>query len=89
MSEDFKQMVVMGFWYDKDPLFSQGYEAHELLEPLTAKDANNLVARIIRLNTENAYLQAKIDALMHEYCPEEMTAEQLANWAKHQKPVEE
>lgn len=29
--------------------------------------------------------QAKIDELMLEYCPEEMTKEQLENWAKHQR----
>ena len=28
--------------------------------------------------------QARIDWLMLEYCPEEMTEEQLLNWAKHQ-----
>jgi hypothetical protein len=32
-------------------------------------------------------LQAKIDALMLEYCPDEMTEEQMANWARHQQPV--
>jgi hypothetical protein len=32
-------------------------------------------------------IQAKIDGLMLEYCPEEMTGEQLKNWAVHQKPV--
>ena len=29
-------------------------------------------------------LQAKIDSLMLEYCPQEMTEEQVANWGKHQ-----
>ena len=29
--------------------------------------------------------QAKIDALMLEYCPGEMTAEQMAEWKRHQK----
>jgi len=37
-------------------------------------------------NKEQA-LQAKIDALMLEYCPEDMTKEQLEEWAAHQKPV--
>ena len=31
--------------------------------------------------------QSKIDALMLEFCPEEMTAEQKDNWARHQQPV--
>ena len=31
------------------------------------------------------HLQAKIDQLMLEYCPEEMTEEQIAEWGKHQR----
>lgn len=34
-------------------------------------------------------LQAKIDALMLEYCPDEMTPEQRTEWAKHQRPSAE
>lgn len=30
-------------------------------------------------------LQAKLDALMQEYCPEDMTPEQLAVWGQHQQ----
>lgn len=33
--------------------------------------------------------QAKIDALMLEFCPGEMPAAQVGNWAKHQRPVDE
>lgn len=33
-------------------------------------------------------LQARIDELMLEYCPEDMTKEQIENWKAHQKPVE-
>lgn len=32
-------------------------------------------------------LQAKIDALMLEYCPDEMTEAQKERWARHQQPV--
>jgi len=32
-------------------------------------------------------LKAKIDALMFEYCPDEMTPEQLKNWEAHQRPA--
>lgn len=31
--------------------------------------------------------QSKIDSLMLEYCPEEMTPEQVDEWGKHQVPV--
>jgi hypothetical protein len=34
-----------------------------------------------------APLQAKIDALMLEYCPDEMTPEQIDEWERHQRPV--
>lgn len=40
---------------------------------------------IQRLESENEAMQAKIDALMLEFCPGEMTAEQLERWASHQK----
>ncbi len=33
--------------------------------------------------------QARIDALMLEYCPDEMTEAQKENWAKHQRAVNE
>lgn len=32
-------------------------------------------------------LQARIDALMLEHCPDEMTPEQIAEWERHQVPV--
>lgn len=32
-------------------------------------------------------LQAKLDRLMLEHCPDEMTEEQKANWAKAQRAV--
>lgn len=38
-------------------------------------------------NAEAARLQARIDALMLEHCPDEMTPEQIAEWERHQVPV--
>lgn len=45
-----------------------------------------LVERRIAAVEERAMyvLQAKIDALMLEHCPEEMTPEQVEDWGKHQ-----
>lgn len=43
--------------------------------------------RIVELERENAALQARLDELMLEYCPDEMSAEQIDNYAKHQRPV--
>ncbi len=39
------------------------------------------------LEADIARLQAKIDALMLEYCPDEMTPQQIANYESHQKAV--
>lgn len=36
------------------------------------------------LRAESAAKQAKIDALMLEYCPNEMTEDQIAEWESHQ-----
>jgi hypothetical protein len=33
------------------------------------------------------WLQARLDALMLEYCPEEMSEEQKAEWARNQVAV--
>lgn len=32
-------------------------------------------------------MQCQIDALMLEHCPDEMTCEQIEEWARHQQPV--
>lgn len=37
------------------------------------------------LERQRNALQAKLDALMLEYCPNEMTQEQIANWQAHQR----
>lgn len=36
---------------------------------------------------ERERMQARIDALMLEYCPDEMSEEQKRNWAAHQVPA--
>ena len=41
------------------------------------------------VNKDNDALQAKIDALMLEYCPGEMTPEQIENWGNNQVAVDE
>lgn len=45
------------------------------------RDFNN---DIIEFHKQKNALQYKIDQLMLEYCPEEMTAEQIENWENHQ-----
>lgn len=40
------------------------------------------------LHQQLAAKQAEVDALMLEYCPSEMSHEQLDTWAAHQRPSE-
>lgn len=55
---------------------------------LVKEDSRRLTG-IIRwaryLEMQNATLQAKIDSLMLEFCPNEMTEEQMGNWEKCQR----
>jgi len=44
------------------------------------KDTDALNERIKQLESELAAKQAKIDALMLQYCPDEMSQEQISNW---------
>ena len=46
---NYKKMVVMAFHEDEVPVYSQGYVAHELIEPVTAEQCNNMVGEIDRL----------------------------------------
>ena len=48
---------------------------------------SDLEDRVIELTKTVEFQQAKIDSLMLEFCPEEMTAEQFEVWAAHQQPV--
>lgn len=54
------------------------------LEPKNERE--HWAAREIEhLRDQLATAQARIDELMLEYCPDEMTEEQLAEYAKHQR----
>jgi len=44
-----------------------------------------VIEEVRRLERELAAKQARIDELMQEYCPEEMTPDQLDTWARHQQ----
>ena len=59
-----------------------GFYGVETVGPLN--QAATLLRQLVK---EVDAKQAKIDALMLEYCPEEMTQEQIDNWASHQRVV--
>ena len=61
------------------------------IDGIDARDAtiDLLEKYVVELKQCEAGLQAKTDALMLEYCPDEMTEEQLENWGRHQTPAKE
>lgn len=66
---------------DRERLYQQLAET-EALRVCADHDANVLAKQL-------AACQAKLDAVMLEYCPEDMTPEQVANWEKHQVVAKE
>ena len=60
------------------------------VERLTKEIDSQIPAGVIQKQMKAiATLQARIDELMLEYCPDEMTPEQLDEWARHQIPAPE
>ena len=51
--------------------------------------ADVVLDEVLSLRQQLAAAQAQIDALMLEFCPEEMTKEQLDEWAKNQRVISE
>ena len=51
------------------------------------KDLNTLLVPRHEIDPIVNALQAKIDTLMLEHCPDEMSEEQKSEWAEHQRPA--
>ena len=66
-----------------DTTFNKWYEAYAPTAPETldecVRDAWNAAIAI---------KQAEIDRLMLEYCPDEMTQEQIVSWYRYQRRVQ-
>lgn len=56
---------------------------------LAEHHAATIEAFAFRIAAKADALQARIDELMLEFCPDEMTEAQKANWARHQRPASE
>ena len=52
-----RSLVVMRFDHDHPPQFTQGYDTHELTEPVTAEHCRWFVAEIERLSAEVAHIK--------------------------------
>jgi hypothetical protein len=64
------------------------YTINDLSEKFKAGEGlHDEYVRLIDYKQDTEALQAQIDSLMLEYCPKEVTKEQMDNWAKHQRPV--
>jgi hypothetical protein len=61
---------------------------HELESAVTAEECTNYVNYIERLRIQVGDLQAKLDRVMLEYCPDEMTQKQKDTWVINQRPVD-
>lgn len=64
-----------GLWIEEE----YSYAEHNL----------NDLREILTLRLDNGAKQAQIDRLMLEYCPDEMTDEQLKVWESSQQPPQE
>lgn len=82
--EEYDTRVTVDVELDEDVMFKLMKRAHE--RDITLNDLLNgvLSDKIKALDG----LQYQIDRHMFEFCPNEMTQEQIYNWAKHQKPVD-
>ena len=74
------QKLMPGFGLRKDVVFVQQVEvgADLYAAPVSVEACKECGTK-----------QARIDRLMLEYCPDEMTPEQMHEWSKNQKPVQE
>lgn len=69
---------------DRDDILEEAFDLYE--EAIQEKeDLIGFQEQVIdKLRKEKNVLQYKIDQLMLEFCPEEMTQEQIENWEQHQ-----
>lgn len=82
--EEYDTRVTMDVDLDEDVIFELMKLAHE--RDVTLNDLiNDVLSDKIKAMDD---LQYQIDELMLEHCPNEMSQEQLNNWAKHQRPVD-
>lgn len=60
-----------------------------VIRAANAQHTDSLPDLLDAANHRIRHLQSRIDKLMLEYCPHEMTTEQIANYALHQQPYQE
>lgn len=72
------------YWQQAD---SESYVENRRSDLTYTKFCSLQEETVIAVSKQIEYMQSQIDELMLEYCPDEMSQEQLDNWAKNQKVV--
>ena len=62
--DEVNKLVVMGFWEEEYPQFTQGLKWHEMVEPLTAEQANNLVSQLRKSDEVIRLLKEKFEHIL-------------------------
>src|SRR3546814_66642 len=80
-----------GYFHSSDGGAYDRYHLARAIEDLKARSRKSAaaIARAEAAERDALAKQARIDALMMEYCPDEITGEQLENWMVAQRPVPE
>jgi hypothetical protein len=60
-------------------------DSHGIMVAVPRQAADEMITYIANLERSLRDALARIDALMLEYCPDEMTPEQVNEWGKHQR----
>jgi hypothetical protein len=68
----------MDLWEELTELYFEGCNVSSMCHESVAKTYTII-------SSEIDFLQAQIDRLMLEYCPDEMSENQTHNWTLHQK----
>jgi len=85
----YRRMAFNAQLQNENAQLSQQLADNDLFELDRNKWRNNYRREIAKLTEQLAAKRAEVDALMLEYCPSEMSQEQLDNWAAHQRPAKE
>lgn len=56
---------------------------------IAASSFVRLQIELFKLQKDYESKQAELDSVMLEYCPDEMSKEQMANWEAHQVPMKD
>jgi len=81
--------AISRFWGLSNSVKRQVYSQDSIGLLQDCVTIDNAITMLEQKESDIKAKQAKIDALMFEYCPDEMTKEQVEEYAKHQQPIGE